>query len=129
MARQRIMLKSKIHRATVTDADLHYVGSITIDKELMEAADLVPYEKVMVVDIDNGSRLETYVISGGPGSGTIAMNGAAARLIHKGDTIIIFAFNVVDEEDVQDFKPRIVYVDGLNRVSHIEDHVTADDIC
>lgn len=129
MTRQRIMLKSKIHRATVTDADLHYVGSITIDEELMEAADLVPYEKVMVVDIDNGSRLETYVISGIPGSGTIAMNGAAARLIHKGDTVIIFAFNVLDEEDVQGFKPRVVYVDGLNRISHIEDHVTADDIC
>lgn len=122
-------MKSKIHRATVTDADLHYVGSITIDEELMEAADLIPYEKVMVVDIDNGSRLETYVIGGQPGSGAIAMNGAAARLIHKGDTIIIFAFNAVDEDEVRDFKPTIVYVDGLNRISHIEDHVTVDDIC
>lgn len=129
MAMQRIMLKSKIHRATVTDADLHYIGSITIDEELMEAADLIAYEKVMVVDIDNGSRLETYVIGGPPGSGTIAMNGAAARLIHKGDTIIIFAFNAVDEEEAHGFKPTIVYVDGLNRISHIEDHVTADDIC
>ncbi len=126
---QRIMLKSKIHRAIVTDADLHYVGSITIDKELMEAADLISYERVMVVDIDNGSRLETYVIGGKPGSGTVAMNGAAARLIHKGDTIIIFSFSIVDEEEARSMKPRVVYVDEHNRVSHIEDHVTADDIC
>jgi len=123
------MLKSKIHRAIVTDADLHYVGSITIDKELMEAADLISYERVMVVDIDNGSRLETYVIGGKPGSGTVAMNGAAARLIHKGDTIIIFSFSIVDEEEARSMKPRVVYVDEHNRVSHIEDHVTADDIC
>jgi aspartate 1-decarboxylase len=126
---QRIMLKSKIHRAIVTDADLHYVGSITIDKELMEAADLISYERVMVVDIDNGSRLETYVIGGKPESGTVAMNGAAARLIHKGDTIIIFSFSIVDEEEARSMKPRVVYVDEHNRVSHIEDHVTADDIC
>lgn len=126
---QRIMLRSKIHRATVTDADLHYVGSITIDEELMKAAGLIPYEKVMVVDIDNGSRLETYVITGKSGSGTIAMNGAAARLIHKGDMIIIFSFVFVDEEEALRLKPRVVYVDDQNRVSHIEDHVAADDIC
>jgi aspartate 1-decarboxylase len=129
MARQRIMLKSKIHRATVTDADLHYVGSITIDEELMREADLLPYEKVMVVDVDNGNRLETYVIGGVPGSGTITMNGAAARLIHRGDKVIIFSFSMVDEEEAHLFRPRIVYVDELNRVSHIEDHVAADDIC
>ncbi len=129
MARRRIMLKSKIHRATVTDADLHYVGSITIDEELMKAADLLPYEKVMVVDVDNGNRLETYVIGGVPGSGTITMNGAAARLIHRGDKVIIFSFAVVDEEEVRDLKPRIVYVDELNRITHVEDHVAADDIC
>lgn len=123
------MLKSKIHRATVTDADLHYIGSITIDRDLMDAADLIPYEKVMVVDIDNGSRLETYVISGKPGSGTIAMNGAAARLIHKGDTIIIFSFSIVGEDEARSLKPRVVYVDDLNHISHIEDHVTTDDIC
>ena len=123
------MLKSKIHRATVTDADLHYIGSITIDEELMRAADLLPYERVQVVDIDNGSRLETYVIGGISGSGTIAMNGAAARLIHKGDTIIIFSFNVLDEEEARKHKPKIVYVDELNRISFIEDHVAADDIC
>ena len=128
-AMQRTMLKSKIHRATVTDADLHYIGSITIDRELMEAADLIPYEKVMVVDIDNGSRLETYVIAGQPGSGTIAMNGAAARLIHKGDMIIIFSFSILGEDEARMLRPRVVYVDELNRISHIEDHVTADDIC
>lgn len=128
-AMQRIMLKSKIHRATVTDADLHYMGSITIDEDLMEAADLLPYERVMVVDIDNGSRLETYVIGGQAGSGVIAMNGAAARLIHKGDTVIIFSFSVVEEERARYYKPRIVYVDGLNRISHVEDHVSAEDIC
>ena len=129
MTVQRIMLKSKIHRATVTDADLHYVGSITIDEELMEAADLVPYERVQVVDIDNGSRLETYVIGGSPGSGTIGMNGAAARIIHKGDKIIIFSFIVVDEEEVPNLKPKIVYVDDINRISFVDDHVAADDIC
>ena len=123
MTIQRIMLKSKIHRATVTDADLHYVGSITIDEELMEAADMVPYERVQVVDIDNGSRLETYVIEGAPGSGT------AARMIHKGDKIIIFSFIVVDEEDVPALKPKIVYVDDINRISFVDDHVAANDIC
>ena len=129
MTIQRIMLKSKIHRATVTDADLHYVGSITIDEELMEAADMVPYERVQVVDIDNGSRLETYVIEGAPGSGAIGMNGAAARMIHKGDKIIIFSFIVVDEEDVPALKPKIVYVDDINRISFVDDHVAANDIC
>lgn len=129
MTIQRILLKSKIHRATVTDADLHYVGSITIDEELMGAADLVPYERVQVVDIDNGSRLETYVIGGAPGSGTIGMNGAAARMIHKGDKIIIFSFIVVDEEEVPTLKPKIVYVDDINHISFVDDHVAADDIC
>jgi aspartate 1-decarboxylase len=129
MTIQRIMLKSKIHRATVTAADLHYVGSITIDEELMKVADLVPYERVQVVDIDNGSRLETYVIGGTPGSGTIGMNGAAARMIHKGDKIIIFSFIVVDEEEVPTLKPKIVYVDEINRISFVDDHVAADDTC
>jgi len=123
------MLKSKIHRATVTDADLHYVGSITIDEDLMEAADLVPYERVQVVDIDNGSRLETYVIGGTPGSGVIGMNGAAARMIHKGDKIIIFSFIVMDEKEVPSLKPRIVYVDDVNRIDFVDDHVAADDTC
>ena len=127
MPTQRIMLKSKIHRATVIDADLHYLGSITIDEDLMEAADLIPYERVQVVDINNGNRLETYVIGGERGTGMIAMNGAAARLIHKGDRIIIFSFSMVDEEEARDFKPKIVYVDELNRISLVEDHVTAGD--
>lgn len=127
MATQRIMLKSKIHRATVTDADLHYVGSITVDEDLMEAADLIPYERVQVVDVDNGNRLETYVIGGEPGSGIVAMNGAAARLIHEGDKIIIFSFSLIDDEDARNLKPKIVYVDELNRVRLIDDHVTAGD--
>jgi len=113
----------------VTDADLHYVGSITIDEDLMEAADLVPYERVQVVDIDNGSRLETYVIGGTPGSGVIGMNGAAARMIHKGDKIIIFSFIVMDEKEVPSLKPRIVYVDDVNRIDFVDDHVAADDTC
>lgn len=129
MSLQRIMLKSKIHRATVTDADLHYMGSITIDEELMRAADLLPYERVQVVDIDNGHRLETYVIGGEPGTGVIQMNGAAARLIHKGDRVIIFSFWVVDEERARTVKPKIVYVDEKNAIVAVEDHVAADDIC
>jgi aspartate 1-decarboxylase len=129
MTLQRIMLKSKIHRATVTDADLHYMGSITVDEELMEAADLIPYERVQVVDIDNGSRLETYVIRGKPGSGYIAMNGAAARMIHKGDKIIIFSFNVVDDEEARRMKPKIVNVDEFNRITYVDDHVVVEDIC
>jgi aspartate 1-decarboxylase len=127
MPTQRIMLKSKIHRATVTDADLNYVGSITIDEDLMEAADLVSYERVQVVDIDNGNRLETYVIGGEPGTGIIAMNGAAARLIHRGDKIIIFSFWMMDQEEARLWKPKIVYVDELNRINMIDDHVTAGD--
>jgi aspartate 1-decarboxylase len=127
MPTQRIMLKSKIHRATVTDADLNYIGSITIDEDLMEAADLVSYERVQVVDIDNGNRLETYVIGGEPGTGIIAMNGAAARLIHRGDKIIIFSFWMMDQEEARLWKPKIVYVDELNRINMIDDHVTAGD--
>jgi aspartate 1-decarboxylase len=129
MTIQRIMLKSKIHRATVTDADLHYMGSITVDEDLMEAADLLPYERVQVVDIDNGSRLETYVIGGRRGSGEITMNGAAARMIHKGDKVIIFSFNMVDEEEARNHKPKIVYVDELNRINFVDDHVNAGDTC
>jgi aspartate 1-decarboxylase len=128
MPTQRIMLKSKIHRATVIDADLNYMGSITIDEDLMEAADLIPYERVQVVDIDNGNRLETYVIGGQPGTGIVAMNGAAARLIHKGDKIIIFSFWMMDDQDARIYRPKIVYVDELNRIRMIDDHVTAGDV-
>ena len=119
---RRHMLKSKIHRATVTEAELHYVGSITIDADLMRLADLREYEKVQVVDIDNGARLETYVIVGGPGQ--ICMNGAAARLVHPGDRIIVMAYAEVDEEELAGFKPSIVLVNERNQpVGHPDLHV------
>jgi aspartate 1-decarboxylase len=126
---QRFMLKSKIHRATVTEADLHYVGSITIDSDLMRLADIFPYERVQVVDIENGSRLETYVIAAPPGSGTICINGAAARLIHRGDRIIIFTYVVMNDDEAVALRPKVVYVDEDNRMVHIEDHVDPDDTC
>lgn len=115
----RSMLKSKIHRATVTEADINYVGSITIDADLMKAADLLPYEKVQVVDIDNGARLETYAIEGAPGSGAICMNGAAARLVHPGDKIIVLAYAQVPEERAREYRPTVVFVDGKNRIAHV----------
>ncbi len=116
----RIMLKSKIHRATVTQADINYEGSITIDKELMEAADILPYEKVHVLDIDNGSRLETYAIEGEAGSGVICMNGAAARLVYPGDKVIILTYHDVPEEEVRKNHPIVVNVDAKNvRANHI----------
>lgn len=113
----RLMLKSKIHRATVTASDLNYVGSITIDKTLLEAADILPYEKVQVVNNNNGARLETYVMEGEKDSGIICMNGAAARLVYPGDTIIILSYAVVPEEDLPKHKPRIVFVDEKNRIT------------
>ena len=112
----RTMLKSKIHRATVTQADLHYVGSVTIDEDLMEAADLLPGEQVAIVDIDNGARLETYVIAGQRGSGVIGINGAAARLVHEGDLVIIISYMTVTDADARALKPRVVFVDRENRV-------------
>lgn len=113
---QRTMCKSKIHRATITQADLHYVGSITIDRELMEAADLLEYEQVAVVDINNGARLETYVIEGAPGSGVICLNGAAARLVQPGDLIIIISYAVMNDAECHGYQPRIVHVDNQNRI-------------
>jgi aspartate 1-decarboxylase len=113
----RTMLKSKIHRATVTQADLHYVGSLTIDAGLMEAADLLPGEQVHVVDINNGARLETYVIEGPRGSGVIGINGAAARLIQPGDLVIIISYASLDDAEARAFFPRVVHVDAGNRVS------------
>jgi aspartate 1-decarboxylase len=107
-------MKSKIHRATVTDADLHYVGSITVDADLMAAADLCEYEQVAVVDIDNGNRLETYVIAGAPGSGDICLNGAAARLVSPGDKVIIISYADYDEAELAEYAPRIVHVDTAN---------------
>lgn len=110
----RYMLKSKIHRATVTEARVDYVGSITIDSELMERADLTPYEKVLVADVDNGARLETYVIEGPPGSGVVCMNGAAARLVAKGDKVIVMSFAGYDEREARTHRPIAVFVDEDN---------------
>jgi aspartate 1-decarboxylase len=110
------MLKSKIHRATVTQADLQYVGSITVDAELMKQADLLPGEQVQVVDIDNGARLETYVIEGPGGSGIIGINGAAARLVHPGDLVIIMSYASFEDAEARVYQPRVVHVDAANRV-------------
>jgi len=113
------MLKSKIHRATVTDANLQYEGSITIDPELLEAADILPYEMVHVLNINNGARFETYAIGGERGSGEICINGAAARLASKGDLVIILTYQGLTEEEVREHKPKLIYVDRENRITHI----------
>lgn len=112
----RSMLKSKIHRATVTQADLHYVGSVTISADLMEAADLLPGEQVDIVDIDNGARLSTYVIEGPRDSGLIGINGAAARLISPGDLVIILAYAMVADDQARRLNARVVFVDHANRI-------------
>jgi aspartate 1-decarboxylase len=112
----RTMLKSKIHRATVTQADLHYVGSVTLDRDLMDAADLLPGEQVAIVDIDNGARLETYVIEGPRGSGVVGINGAAARLVHEGDLVIIISYVSVTDAEARELKPRVVFVDAENHI-------------
>ena len=112
----RIMMKSKIHRATVTQADVDYVGSVTLDAELMEAADMLEGEQVAIVDITNGARIETYVIPGKRGSGVVGINGAAARLIHPGDLVIIISYAMVDDAEARALKPSIVHVDGDNRI-------------
>jgi aspartate 1-decarboxylase len=110
------MLKSRIHRATVTEADLDYEGSITIDEDLMEAADLLEYEKVAIFDITNGNRIETYVIRGDRGTGVIGINGAAAHRIHKGDLVIIVGYTPMEDAQARRHEPRLVYVDEKNRV-------------
>ena len=112
----RTLMNAKIHRATVTQADLHYVGSLTIDAELMAAADIVEGEKVQVVDISNGARLETYAITGEPGSGVIGVNGAAAHLVHPGDVVIVIAYGLVDDAEARERRPAVVFVDEANRV-------------
>lgn len=112
----RTMLKSKIHRATVTEADLHYVGSVTIDADLMEAADLLPGELVHIVDITNGARLETYVIEGLRGSGVIGINGAAAHLVHPGDLVILISYVQIEDAEAPRLRPRIVHVNEHNRI-------------
>ncbi len=121
---RRVMLKSKIHRATVTDCDLHYVGSITIDPELLQAADMLEYEQVHVVDIDNGARFETYTIPGEHGSGEICVNGAAARLVHKGDTIIVISYASYEQHELERYAPRVVHVQAqTNRIITIDEQV------
>ncbi|MBN2073418.1 MAG: aspartate 1-decarboxylase [Actinobacteria bacterium] len=123
------ILKSKLHRARVTDANVNYMGSISIDRDLMDSARLNPYEKVLVVSLDSGQRLETYVIEEKGGSGEICINGAAARKILKGDTVIIMAFTLLDEKELSDFKPKIVYLDERNRILREDDHAAGDDQC
>ncbi|MFL6144693.1 MAG: aspartate 1-decarboxylase [Labedaea sp.] len=112
----RTMLKSKIHRATVTQADLHYVGSLTVDEDLMDAADLLPGEQVSIVDVTNGARLETYVITGPRGSGVIGVNGAAAHLIHPGDLVIVISYGMMDTAEAAAHRPRVIFVDADNKI-------------
>ncbi len=116
------MLKSKIHRATVTEANVDYVGSITIDKSLLDASGILEYEKVAVVDVTNGARLETYTIAGEHDSGVICLNGAAAKLINAGDTVIIMAYADMDEKEAKDFSPKVVFVDSKNKVSSVKNY-------
>jgi aspartate 1-decarboxylase len=121
---QRTMLKSKIHRATVTDCDLHYVGSITVDPDLLEAADILEHEQVHVVDIDNGARFETYTISGERGSGDMKVNGAAARLVQRGDTIIVISYAQYAREELEHYEPRVVHVEAAtNKILAVDDAV------
>jgi aspartate 1-decarboxylase len=112
----RTMMKSKIHRATVTQADLHYVGSVTVDEELLEAADLLPGELVHIVDVTNGARLETYTIAGERGSGVLGINGAAARLVHPGDVVILIAYAQMETAEARAFAPSVVFVDADNGI-------------
>ena len=112
----RTMMKSKIHRATVTQADLHYVGSVTVDEDLLEASDILPGELVHIVDIDNGARLETYTIAGERGSGIIGINGAAARLVHPGDLVILIAYGQMENAEAKAFEPKVVFVDADNKI-------------
>jgi aspartate 1-decarboxylase len=115
----RIMMKSKIHRATVTEANVDYVGSVTLDTDLMKAADILPHEKVQIADITNGARLETYAIEGEAGSGVVCLNGAAARLVREGDTIIIISYAQMTDEEARAHKPTVVFVDAMNKVARI----------
>ncbi len=119
----RTMLKSKIHRATVTDADLHYVGSITVDPDLLEAADILEHEQVAVVDVNNGARFETYTIAGERGSGEMKVNGAAARLVHHGDTIIVISYAQYTREEMEHYEPTVVHVDAHNRIVTVDREV------
>jgi aspartate 1-decarboxylase len=120
---QRTMLKSKIHRAHVTDCDLHYVGSITIDAQLLEAAEIREFEQVAVVDVDNGARFETYTIAGERGSGELKLNGAAARLVHRGDRVIVISYGIYDPEELERHVPRVVHVDERNQILAVDHQV------
>ena len=125
------MLKGKIHRATVVQAEVDYIGSITIDQDLMDAAGILEYEKVQVADVDNGNRLETYVIAGEPGSGMICLNGAAARYVELGDKVIIMCYAQMDEVEARFFKPNVVFVDDDNKIARItryEKHGRLEDL-
>lgn len=113
---RRTMLKSKVHRATITDSDLNYVGSITMDPDLLEAADILEHELVHVLDVDNGARFETYTILGKRGSREVKVNGAAARLVHTGDTVIVVSYAQYDEAELEDYEARVVHVDRTNRI-------------
>src|SRR5438045_6796599 len=115
----RMMLKSKIHRATVTQADLHYVGSVTIDEDLLDAADLLPGEQVAIVDVTNGARLETYDIPGERGRGVIGINGDAAHLVHPGDLVILISYGQMDDALARRYQPKIVHVDAANRIMEL----------
>ena len=116
----RTMLKSKVHRARVTGSDLHYVGSITIDPDLLDAADVLEHELVHVLDIDNGARFETYTIAGERGSGEVRVNGAAARLVHTGDTVIVVSYGAYAPEELEGHAPRVVHVDAANRIVAVD---------
>jgi aspartate 1-decarboxylase len=120
---RRTMLKSKIHRATVTGSDLHYVGSITVDADLLEAADVLEHELVHVLDVDNGARFETYTIAGQRGSGEIKINGAAARLVHTGDTVIVVSYGEYEKEELEMYEPVVVHVNADNRIVTVDDAV------
>ena len=119
----RQMLKSKIHRARITDSDLHYVGSITIDPDLLEASDILEHELVHVLDVDNGARFETYTIAGERGSGEMKVNGAAARLVHTGDTIIVVSYASYDEQELESYEPRVVHVNANNEIIEVNSNV------
>lgn len=124
----RTVFKSKLHRATVTEACLNYMGSITIDEDLMDAANLCENEKVQVVNNNNGARLETYVIPGARGSGVICLNGAAARLVQPGDKVIIITYAIMDEKELKGFKPTVVFVDDNNKIAEIRSAETHGEI-
>jgi aspartate 1-decarboxylase len=119
----RQMLKSKIHRGRITDSDLHYVGSITIDRDLLEASDILEHELVHVLDVDNGARFETYTIAGQRGSGEVKVNGAAARLVHTGDTIIVVSYASYDEQELAAYEPTVVHVNSNNQIIDVNSNV------